>query len=162
VPGPPLSSPSSSLQAPDHRALARTDPQHTAAETKALQHASKAVEAGVARARRQHALRRPPTGRPYPRRSGLYKPPPIKRGDAHHSQLPPRHHLSLPLALVHRHLHRRRGTGREPRHHVGPPLVERTPELEEECCRILFRTSPSSSASSMCLAIAVVFLAVRR
>jgi hypothetical protein len=36
VPGPPLYS-SSSLQAPDHRALASTDPQHTAAETKALQ-----------------------------------------------------------------------------------------------------------------------------
>jgi hypothetical protein len=67
----PLSSPSPSLQAPDHRDLASTDPQHSAAETTTLQHASKAVEAGVARARRQHALRRPPTGRPCPRRSGL-------------------------------------------------------------------------------------------
>jgi hypothetical protein len=36
------------------------------------------------------------------------------------------------------------------------------PELEEECCRILFRTSPMSSASSMSLAIAIVFLAVHR
>jgi hypothetical protein len=41
-------------------------------------------------------------------------------------------------------------------------LDERTPELEEECCRILFRMSPMSSASSTSLAIAVVFLAVRR
>jgi hypothetical protein len=67
----PLSSPSPSLQAPDHRDLASTDPQHSAAATTPLQHASKAVEAGVARARRQHNLRRPPTGRPCPRRSGL-------------------------------------------------------------------------------------------
>jgi hypothetical protein len=67
----PLSSPSSSLQAPDHRDLASTDPQHSAAETMPLQHASKAVEPGVARARRQHALRRPPIGRPCPLPSGL-------------------------------------------------------------------------------------------
>jgi hypothetical protein len=60
-----------SLQAPDHRALASTDPQHSAAETTPPQHASKAIEAGVARARRQHNLRWPPTGRPCPRRSGL-------------------------------------------------------------------------------------------
>jgi hypothetical protein len=71
APGPPLSSPSPSLQAPDHHDLASTDPQHFAAETTPLQHASKAVEAGVARACRQHNLRRPPTGRPCPRRSGL-------------------------------------------------------------------------------------------
>jgi hypothetical protein len=48
----PLSSPSPSLQAPDHRALASTDPQHSAAETTTLQHASKAVKAGVACAHR--------------------------------------------------------------------------------------------------------------
>jgi hypothetical protein len=45
---------------------------------------------------------------------------------------------------------------------VGLPLDERTPELEEECCWTLSRTSPTSSASSTSLAIAVVFLAVRR
>jgi hypothetical protein len=67
----PLSSPSSSLQASDHRDLARADPQHSAAETKPLQHASEAVEPGVARAHRQHTLRRPLTGRPRPRLSGL-------------------------------------------------------------------------------------------
>jgi hypothetical protein len=102
------------------------------------------------------------SGHPLPPRSGLYKPPPIKRGDAHHSRLPPRHHLSLPLALVRWCLHRQRGPGREPCHRIGLPLDERTPELEEECCRILFRTLPMSSASSMSLAIAVIFLAVRR
>jgi hypothetical protein len=37
----------------DQQDLASTDPQHSAAETKPLQHASKAVEAGVARANRQ-------------------------------------------------------------------------------------------------------------
>jgi hypothetical protein len=71
APGPPLSSPSSSLQAPDHHDRARADPQHSAVETKALQHASKTVEASVARALRQNVLRHPPTGRPRPRRSGL-------------------------------------------------------------------------------------------
>jgi hypothetical protein len=35
-------------------------------------------------------------------------------------------------------------------------------ELEEECCRILFRPPPSSLASSTHLTVAVVFLAVRR
>jgi hypothetical protein len=70
----PLSSPSSSLQASDHRDLARADPQHPVAETKPLQHASKAVEPGVARARRQHTLRRPLIGRPRPD-SLAYKSP---------------------------------------------------------------------------------------
>jgi hypothetical protein len=69
-PGPPLFFPSS-LHVADHRDLASTDPQHSAAETTPLQHASKSIEAGVTRARRQHNLRWPPTGRPCPRLSGL-------------------------------------------------------------------------------------------
>jgi hypothetical protein len=117
---------------------------------------------GVARCASPGPPSRRASGHPLPRHSGLYKPPLIKRGDAHHSRLPPRHHLSLPLALVRRRLHRRQGPGREPHHRIGLPLDERTPELEEECCRILFRTSPTSSASSTSLAITVIFLAVRR
>jgi hypothetical protein len=44
----PLSSPSPSLQAPDHRALASTDPQHSAAETTTPQHAPETAVPGVA------------------------------------------------------------------------------------------------------------------
>jgi hypothetical protein len=42
------------------------------------------------------------------------------------------------------------------------PGASRRWELEEECCPILFRTSPTSSASSTSLAIAIIFLAMRR
>jgi hypothetical protein len=58
------------------------------------------------------------SGRACPRRSGLYKPPPIKRIDAPHPQLPPRHRRSLPLALVRRSQLRRRSTGLEERRRV--------------------------------------------
>jgi hypothetical protein len=49
----PLSSPSPSLQAPDHHDRARADPQPSAAETAPLQHAPEAVVPGVAFAHRQ-------------------------------------------------------------------------------------------------------------
>jgi hypothetical protein len=70
TPGPPSLLPSN-LHVADRPALASADPQHSAAETNPCQHASKADEASVARARRQHVLRRSFTGRPRPRRSGL-------------------------------------------------------------------------------------------
>jgi hypothetical protein len=44
----------------------------------------------------------------------------------------------------------------------GLRWASRRRELEEECCRNLFRPSPSSPASPTRLAVAVVFLAVRR
>jgi hypothetical protein len=61
------------------------------------------------------------SGRACPRRSGLYKAPPIKRSSSPSPQLPPRHCRSLPLALVRRSQPRRRSTGREARRQVRPP-----------------------------------------
>jgi hypothetical protein len=58
------------------------------------------------------------SGRACPRRSGLYKAPPIKRSNAPHPQLPPRHRRSLPLALVRRRQPRRSSTGRAERRRV--------------------------------------------
>jgi hypothetical protein len=111
----------------------------------------------VARRTRPGPPSRRATGHPLPRRSGLFKPPPIKRGDAHHSQLPPRHHHSLPLALVHRRLQRRRGTGRGERRRVRPlwskpPLgigggaaPESIPHIAVKFCFLSVTPSPSNS-----------------
>jgi hypothetical protein len=63
-------------------------------------------------------------GRLVPRRLGLYKPPAIKRIDAPHLQLSPRHRHSLPLALVRRSQLRRRSTGQEERRRVRAPGSE--------------------------------------
>jgi hypothetical protein len=61
------------------------------------------------------------SGRLVPRRLGLYKAPSIKRRDAPHSPLPPRHRRSLPLALVRRRQPRRSSTGRAERRRVRAP-----------------------------------------
>jgi hypothetical protein len=60
-------------------------------------------------------------GRLVPRRSGLYKPSPIKRSSSPSPQLPPRHRRSLPLALVRRSQPRRSSTGHAERRRVRAP-----------------------------------------
>jgi hypothetical protein len=55
----------------DRHDRARADPQHTAAETKPLQHVSKVAVSGVARRTSPGPPHRRVTGCPRPRRSGL-------------------------------------------------------------------------------------------
>jgi hypothetical protein len=59
------------LNIADHPALASADPQHSAAETEALQHASKAAVPAVTRRTHPGPPSRRASGRPRPRRSGL-------------------------------------------------------------------------------------------
>jgi hypothetical protein len=111
----------------------------------------------VARRMRPGPPSRRASGHPLPRRSGLYKPPLIKRGDAPRSQLPPRHRLSLPLALVRQRLQRRRGTEHGERRRVRPPWSkpplgigggaspESIPHVAVEFCFLSVTPSPSNS-----------------
>jgi hypothetical protein len=96
-------------------------------------------------------------GRLVPRRSGLYKPPPIKRRHSPHSQLPPGHRRLAQLALVRRSSPRRRGTGRKERRRVrapgslplpgigrggAPPPI---PHVADEPCFLYASPSPSNT-----------------
>jgi hypothetical protein len=73
-----------------------------------------------------------PLDAPVPDAMAYKNPPPIKRGDAHHSQLPPRDtHLS-PLALARRRQPHRRGTGREGRPRIWPQGSMPTPGIGGE------------------------------
>jgi hypothetical protein len=148
------------LHVADHPALARADPQHSAAETEPLQHASEAAVSLDARAQDPRsdelldarALDAPAYKRPR-RSNGETHPTPSYRPD----NLSP----SLSLWFVDAYnagevLDAKRAAV------FDHPGASRHWESEEEHRRSRSRTSPLSSASSTRVAITVVFFTGRR
>jgi hypothetical protein len=160
-PGPPLFS-LCSLHVTDRRGLASADPQHPVASTKPHKNARKAAVPGVAR--------RTSPGPPHRELLDALAPDslayksPLRAHDRTHptpSNLPDTFSPSRSLLFdVACNAGEPLGVGSAAV--LGRRWTNGRRELEEECCQSLFCPSPSSPASSTRLAVAVVFLAVRR